>query len=104
MVSARTIVYRLLEPGANLHPAEIVVYYGLPFWYGTVAGPWGEALRELAAWNTTCQLLVFLPLVQVPSFLTGHMAYVDIGWPLGLMVLAVKRRVEPMRRTEPFSS
>ena len=29
-------------------------------------------------------------LVQLPLALTGHMIYVDIGWPLGLVLMALQ--------------
>ena len=34
------------------------------------------------------QLVVFTLVVQIPTFVTGKMSYVDIGWPMGLVVLA----------------
>jgi steroid 5-alpha reductase family enzyme len=32
--------------------------------------------------------MLFIPIVQIPLLLTGVMAYVDIGWPWGLMLIA----------------
>ena len=51
--------------------------------------------RELscASWllvNAAAQAAIFLPLVIVPAFATGHMAYVDIGWPLGLAAMGAQ--------------
>lgn len=34
------------------------------------------------------QLALFVVVVQLPLFFTGRMAYVDLGWPAGLLVLA----------------
>ena len=31
---------------------------------------------------------MFLVVVQIPTLVTGHMSYVDIGWPAGLCVMA----------------
>ena len=40
--------------------------------------------------NAAVQAAIFLPLVIVPAFATGHMAYVDIGWPLGLAAMGAQ--------------
>lgn len=88
-MTTQEILYRLVEPGSNFYPVEILVYYGLAAWFCVVSGPWGDALTRLAAWNAMCQLLLFLPVVQLPTIITGHMSYVDIGWPAGLVVLAI---------------
>jgi len=84
-------LYRLLEPGANLHPLEWIVCYGLVAWFATFesSSEWGNAIKELAAWNAKCQFVLFLVMVQIPTLLTGHMSYVDLGWPAGLMVMAL---------------
>lgn len=89
MVSVQTILYRLLEPGSNLLPTEIIIFYGVIAWFSVISGPWCDVFVELVVWNTKCQLLLFLPLVQLPTFITGHMSYVDIGWPAGLVILAI---------------
>ena len=34
-------------------------------------------------------MALFVVIVQIPTFITGHMSYVDVGWPLGLVTLAV---------------
>jgi len=39
--------------------------------------------------NALCQLFLFLFVVQIPCYRTERMAYVDIGWPTGLVVVAV---------------
>ena len=40
--------------------------------------------------NAAVQAAVFLPVVIIPAFATGHMAYVDIGWPLGLAAMGAQ--------------
>lgn len=40
-------------------------------------------------WHCLLQFALFIPLVQLPAFLFSRMSYVDIGWPVGLVVLAV---------------
>lgn len=80
-------LYRLVEPGANLHRWEWYVVYAMAAWYTEVGGEWGERLQEVAFFNAACQLCIFLPLVQLPALLTGHMSYVDIGWPAGLTTM-----------------
>lgn len=82
-------LYRLVEPGANMHRLEWYVVYTLAAWYTEIGGDWGKRVLELALLNATCQLCLFLPLVQLPALLTGHMSYVDIGWPAGLTLMGL---------------
>jgi len=84
-----TVLYRVLEPGANLHPLECLLVYLSPLWFLVLEGALGEQLLTLAKWNFLCQLTLFVVFVHVPAFLTGHMSYVDIGWPCGLCMLAI---------------
>ena len=88
MASLPAILYRMFEPGASLHWLEWIVFYSLPIFFYSVAGAWGKALTALFEWNAMCQLVVFTLVVQIPTFVTGKMSYVDIGWPMGLVVLA----------------
>lgn len=86
MAKARdSLCHRLLEIGANLHPLEWVLL-GVVFPIATLCinGPLGVALR----YNITIQLCIFTALVQIPVLLTSAMAYVDIGWPVGVVALA----------------
>ena len=46
-----SVLYRLIEVGANLHYAEVVLFYPTALWFWTVAGEWGEDIRSLASWN-----------------------------------------------------
>ena len=46
-------------------------------------------LQDLFWTNCLVQLCIFLPFVQLPVALTGHMTYVDIGWPSGLVAIGV---------------
>ncbi|CAB9529237.1 3-oxo-5-alpha-steroid 4-dehydrogenase [Seminavis robusta] len=82
-------LHRLIEPGAKLHPLEYPILYSLGIWFVTVQGPWGDALRQVALLNATRQVMLFIPVVQLPALLTGHMSYVDIGWPAGLVLLSL---------------
>jgi steroid 5-alpha reductase family enzyme len=82
-------LYRLVEPGGNLHRYEWLVYYSLGSWFTEMGGSWGQRLLDLAFWNAACQLCLFLPVVQLPALLTGHMSYVDIGWPVGLTLMGL---------------
>ena len=45
------------------------------------------AAASLLRTNLLVQLSVFLPLVQLPALATSRMAYVDIGWPCGLVAM-----------------
>lgn len=48
----------------------------------------GEEVRGFFVWNAACQFMLFAPVVCLPAALTGHLWYVDIGWPCGLVILA----------------
>ncbi|KAL1499733.1 hypothetical protein AB1Y20_012420 [Prymnesium parvum] len=80
---ARRVLY-FLRIGARLSWPECVLAFLAPLAFLGCANalPW-------LMWNAKCQLGVFAPLVLLPAMLTGHMAYVDIGWPMGLVVLGV---------------
>ena len=65
-----------------------MLVYTLGVWFACVDGDWGINLRNIAVWNAVSQLILFTVVVQLPTLLTGHMSYVDIGWPCGLCVLA----------------
>lgn len=74
--------YHYVQVGARVTPLETLIVYILPYFF------LASLFREWFLWNALCQLVLFIPVVQIPAFLTGHMAYVDIGWPVGLLVLA----------------
>eukprot|EP00931_Biecheleriopsis_adriatica_P031071 TRINITY_DN18256_c0_g2_i2.p1 TRINITY_DN18256_c0_g2~~TRINITY_DN18256_c0_g2_i2.p1 ORF type:complete len:388 (-),score=82.67 TRINITY_DN18256_c0_g2_i2:299-1432(-) len=76
-------LYHCVQVGARLAPLECLLVYTIPvFFFASSYSTW-------FLWNGACQLLLFLAVVQVPAYLTGHMAYVDLGWPIGLVLLAV---------------
>jgi len=93
--STWSVLYRLIEPGGNLHPIEILPLYGCALWWFcavvTEVGPspslWCEALRDAFLVNLAQQLILFAIVVQAPTFVTGRMSYVDIGWPTGVCLL-----------------
>eukprot|EP00854_Cymbomonas_tetramitiformis_P025725 gene25725-31464_t len=68
-----------------MHIAEWIPVYFLPvIFLSAPAGIQGFFLQ-----NAKHQLALFLPIVCIPAFYTERMAYVDIGWPIGLVILAV---------------
>mmetsp|Transcript_31558 Transcript_31558/g.32040 ORF Transcript_31558/g.32040 Transcript_31558/m.32040 type:complete len:414 (-) Transcript_31558:344-1585(-) len=83
---------RLVEPGANLHFLEIIPVYAFAFWFTMLggAGEWGNTIVTLATTNAVVQLVLFVMVVQIPAYLTGHMSNVDIAWPTGLVLLAAQ--------------
>jgi steroid 5-alpha reductase family enzyme len=87
--------YRMIEPGAKLHPIEVLPFYGVAFAFflaslsATATNSWGEEIFNLWSINTALQLGLFTLVVQIPTYVTGHMSYVDIGWPIGLCVLSL---------------
>ena len=88
LLGAMSLAYRLVEPGGRLHYLEVVPFYLTASVFFTLDGEWGDAILALWQHNAYCQCLLFLSVVMVPCFVTGHMSYVDIGWPVGLVVLA----------------
>eukprot|EP00913_Durusdinium_trenchii_P002867 g2654.t2 len=77
--------FHYVSVAGNLHPLESLVVYalGLGIW---MAPP---ELKTLFYTNCWVQAALFLPFVQLPVALTGHMAYVDIAWPSGLVAIAL---------------
>lgn len=76
-------LYHLVQIGARLSPLETFLVYLLPVFF------LNSQFRGWFVWNAAAQLCLFLPVVQIPAWITGHMSYVDIGWPSGLVLLAV---------------
>lgn len=48
-----------------------------------------EDIRSMAATNVVAQALIFTLVVCIPTWRTGRMSYVDIGWPLGLTFIGL---------------
>ena len=48
-----------------------------------------SALAEVFIANARAQVILFVVLCQIPCFFTGHMWYVDIAWPGGLVLIAL---------------
>ncbi|CAE8675789.1 unnamed protein product [Polarella glacialis] len=76
-------LFHLVKLGARVHPVECLLAYALPY-----ALYHCNTFHALFRANAIAQLALFIPLVQIPSFLKSRMSYVDIGWPLGLVLLA----------------
>jgi hypothetical protein len=80
--STVTVVCEMFRLGSRLTWWEIVAAYALPFFLSQAT-----IFQDLFLWNLTCQVGLFLAVVQLPLLITGRMSYVDIGWPSGLVVL-----------------
>ncbi|WP_339843455.1 DUF1295 domain-containing protein [uncultured Halopseudomonas sp.] len=61
----------------------------LPLALGLVLLLLSDSLRETGLINALLQCVLFALVVCVPTWLTGRMSYVDIGWPWGLVVIGV---------------
>ena len=48
-----------------------------------------ETTAEVALWNGFAQLILFVFVVLIPTWRTGRMSYVDIGWPMGLAIIGL---------------
>eukprot|EP00928_Gymnodinium_smaydae_P004652 TRINITY_DN11585_c0_g1_i1.p1 TRINITY_DN11585_c0_g1~~TRINITY_DN11585_c0_g1_i1.p1 ORF type:complete len:199 (-),score=21.01 TRINITY_DN11585_c0_g1_i1:124-720(-) len=75
--------YHVLQMGARLSPLEVLLAYLMPLLF------LASSYRDWFLWNAVCQFALFVPVVCVPALITGHMAYVDIGWPCGLVILSI---------------
>eukprot|EP00127_Corallochytrium_limacisporum_P001662 Clim_evm8s76 gene=Clim_evmTU8s76 len=81
-------VLNYVRIGAKLSTIEWVSIYAIPFVLYLFA-LFGDELQEFVYWNAKCQVILFALVVQIPAYLTGHMMYVDIGWPSGLVLLSI---------------
>ena len=50
-------------------------------------------LRKFALTNLIAQVCTFVVLGQLPSALSGVMAWVDLAWPSGLVALALQTKL-----------
>lgn len=73
----------MVKAGARLHPLETLAMSFLP-----LALLWGPT-RDLCLSNGKLQLAWFMAVVQLPALVTQRLSYVDIGWPCGLVLLAL---------------
>jgi len=80
-------VYHVLKVGARISPLETLFFYLIPILFLL------SRFRNFFLWNSLCQIILFIVIVQIPTWVTQKMSYVDIGWPLGLMVLATNALV-----------
>ncbi|MEM7582597.1 MAG: DUF1295 domain-containing protein [Acidobacteriota bacterium] len=59
----------------------------LPFLAGWLLLALTQSLQTLSLVNGGLQMALFLLVVCIPTWRTGRMSYVDIGWPWGLVVI-----------------
>ena len=59
----------------------------LPFLAGWLVLILSQSLQTRSLINGGLQLVLFLLVVCIPTWRTGRMSYVDIGWPWGLVVI-----------------
>lgn len=96
-ITTAGLLWALVEPGARLHPAEGLFFYACAFWFYAAAGGlgdgdggvWGQEIFRLFWLNCKAQIAIFTVMVQLPTLLTGKMSYVDIGWPVGVVAVAL---------------
>jgi len=73
----------------------------LPFIAGWILLMFSASFLEISIINGVLQLLLFALVVCLPTWKTGRMSYVDIGWPWGLTVIGIVTWVvsdgEPIR-------
>lgn len=61
----------------------------LPFIAGWALLLFSASFMEVSLINGLLQLLLFALVVCLPTWKTGRMSYVDIGWPWGLTVIGI---------------
>lgn len=61
----------------------------LPFIAGWALLLVTDSFALIGLYNGLLQLALFGVVVGIPIWMTGRMSYVDIGWPLGLIVIGV---------------
>ena len=61
----------------------------LPYLFGWALLLSSDAFRAAALTNGVLQLVLFVFVVCIPAWRTQRMSYVDIGWPWGLVLIAV---------------
>jgi len=61
----------------------------IPFAVGWVLLLMTNSLASISFINGVLQLLLFALVVCLPTWRTGRMSYVDIGWPWGLTVIGI---------------
>jgi len=49
-----------------------------------------DVFKSFAIWNIVVHLLIFIPTVHIPAFVTGKFSYIDLSWPLGLAAMGVE--------------
>lgn len=77
-------ILRWSHVGARLSMIEISFMYIIPpilLIFSTYSG----LMLNHCFW----QLLLFIPVCQIPAYLTGKMTYVDIAWPGGVTLLSI---------------
>ena len=63
--------------------------FPLPYFAGWVFLVAATGFAQVALVNFAVQMILFALVVCLPLYLTGRMAYVDIGWPWGLVGIGV---------------
>ncbi|WP_439135449.1 DUF1295 domain-containing protein [Pseudomaricurvus sp.] len=61
----------------------------IPLVLGFIVLLLSNTLSEISLINAILQCILFALVVCLPTWLTGRMSYVDIGWPWGLAVIGV---------------
>ena len=78
-----SLLYNFTRLGSRVSLLESLLMLLLPV--ALIDTPFYEWLT----WNGLCQFGLFVPIVILPTVITGHMSYVDIGWPWGLTLLGL---------------
>ena len=79
----------LTRVGSRLTPFESSLAFTLPLAFLNAG-----VLRPWFIWNLKCQAAVFMPVALLPALMTNHIGYIDLGWPIGLVILGMNGFIE----------
>jgi len=67
------------------HASHVMPWFGL-FTFLVLS----NVFTEFAIRNIVWHVLIFIPTVHIPAFVTGKFSWIDLSWPLGLGALGVQ--------------
>ena len=50
---------------------------------------------DIAIYNASLQIIVFILTANIPALITGRMSYVDLAWPYGLITIGIMPLLSP---------
>ncbi|KAI8614453.1 hypothetical protein BC830DRAFT_384538 [Chytriomyces sp. MP71] len=82
-VSRWRVAYHMIKLGERISALEVAAAYLLLVFYARSA-----TFFPLFSLNAIVQVCIFTIVCQIPLYVTGKLAFVDLAWPIGLVTLA----------------